>query len=273
MRNVKVAETKERGDAYELVLAVYRKSPGHSWRRLNQALHGALSSAIIGHLSFLPDDFAAIFHDTRSGYWAGNSEGSITGERYYVMAVEAGHIPACISFERYAGRPAALWCETAKTPERLCIGKRLSWKGATLKVSNQREDHLIACGYTWVEQPEFGQGSTVYADGCRCEVEGITRMEDGKILLTLGVPKVETSRKPTSVTRISYAELAASRKASDSARRKALGEISAASDREALAEVEKRLLANRRDYRSFDWKDFREAIARWEPPKSDEAVR
>jgi hypothetical protein len=252
-------ETKH-GDAYNLVRMVYDKSPGKSWRRLNGALQEALSAAITGHLSFLPDDFATIFKDTKGGYWAGSSEGSVTGERYYSMAVKVSHIPACISFEKYANRPPALWCQTAKTPERLCVGKRFTWKGATLTVSNMLEDHLIACGYKWVEPLDFGVGSTIYADKCRRDVEGMTRVEDGKLLLTLGIPKEEESRKPTSVVRIPYAELAAVRKLADTARRKALAEIAGAKDSKTLLEVTARLGVNRRDYRRFDLEDFRKAV-------------
>jgi len=141
--------------------------------------------------------------------------------------VEVGHTTACISFEHYAGRPAALWSESVKTPERLSIGSRFTWQGAFLTVTSMRRDHLVACTYK--------PGSEYHSD---LRVGDIDRIGD-------------------------EAELAAARKQADAVRRLALKEIASTENPRALSEVEQTLACTPRGtYRHFDIEDFRKAIAK-----------
>ena len=254
------------GDAYAAVRMIYDKSPGHSWRRLNGALQSTLSGAIEAHLSFLPGDFTAICNDMNGGYWMGNSRGSTCGERYYSLAVKAGHTPACISFEHYAGRPAALWAESVKTPERLCIGSDLTWAGLRVTVTNMRPNHLIACTYGAREAGHEGMevGDVGYLDGGYRPVEHFKRLDDGALIVRMGAAQKSRdseTRKPERVIRIPYDALAATRKAADATRRQALKDISLAETPKSLHEVAERLqAADRNAYRHFDIEDFRKAI-------------
>lgn len=257
--------TEPRGDAYAAVRMIYDKSPGRSWRRLNGALQDTLTAAITAHLSFLPDDFAAICHDMNGGYWMGNSEGSTTGEGFYNLAVKVGHTPACISFERYAGRPAALWAESVKTPERLRIGSEFTWKGARVTVTSMGADHLTACTYhgrRYSNDDRLAIGSYEHlGDGKYRQIESIGQLENGSLTLQFSAPlDAPYSVKVKTITRILYADLAAVRKEFDTARRRALGAIAAAQTEQALVEVMAGIASNPAGtYRHFDIEDIRNA--------------
>jgi hypothetical protein len=250
----------QHGDAYVAIRHIYDKSPGRSWRRLNSALQGALYAAIEAHLSFLPDDFSAIRRDMNGGYWMGNSTGSTCGEGYYTYAVKVGHAPACISFERYAGRPAALWSENVKTPGRLCIGSRFTWKGELLDVTNMSTDHLIACAYE-NRPPSDGLvdvGDLSHFAGGYRRIEKLKILDSGAWRVQFSADHVEYSRKPSKIVRITYEELAVARKQLDAARREALRTIEAAKNEQDLKAFEEHF--DRRLYRTFDIKDFGDAL-------------
>jgi hypothetical protein len=249
------------GDAYSAVRHVYDRSPGGSWARLNSALDNALTAAIIGHLSFLPDDFAAIASDMRGSYWMGNSEGSTTGERYYGLAVRSGHVPACISFERYSSRPAALWCETAKTPERLCIGKRFTWNGKLVTVTNMKESYLVACTYSYGGRGDgIHVGDSIYADGYR-NVLKMKPNATGIVTLTLSAPAERLNEKPTTITKITYADLTSTRKQFDALRKEIMNAVRAADSKDKIAALRQRIASTRGNFRAFDLVDIRDAIA------------
>lgn len=190
----------------------------------------------------------------------GNSVGSECGEGYYSLAVKVGHTPACISFENYAGRPAALWAESVKTPERLRIGSGFTWAGEHVEVTNMKQDHLIACTYKRDRHDrKFGVGSSVYADSAHRQVEQFSESKAG-MLLRLGPPVPEDSRTPERIFKIPYAELQAKRKTYDAARRQALKDIAATETPADLQAVLDRLAAMPRNtFRHFDVEDFRVA--------------
>ena len=247
-------KTNERGDAYIAIRHIYDKSPGRSWRRLNGALQSALDAAIIGHLSFEVDDFAAIARDMNGGYWMGNGSGEL-GDRYYGLAVKIGHTPACISFERYAGRPAALWSEKVKTPERLCIGSDFTWKGQRLTVTNMLKDYFVACSYG-----ERADEPHVYLDGYR-RIDHQAAVADGCVALRLSAPMKEPSRKPEKVVKIPYRELATVRKEADALRKQTLSRIAAVESIAALADLTQELLnVPRGTFRHFDIEDIRKSL-------------
>lgn len=226
----------EHGNAYAAVRWIYDKSPGRSWRRLNGALDSTLCAAIEAHLEFREDDFSKIRHDMNGGYWMGNSEGDTTGERYYRLAVDYGHTQACIAFEKYAGRPAAMWPWEVKTPARLRIGSDLYWDGVRATVTNMRQDHLVACSYKASRGGDkLTIGDTYYfGDGYRVMI-GFKRAETGGLIVQLGppVPEPETSKVDRRF-KILYADLAAKRREYDALCKGILAEIMAGDSTAAL---------------------------------------
>ncbi len=209
---MKRSAEKIRGDAYAAVRHVYDKSPGRSWRRLNSALQDTLTAAITAHLSFLPDDVAAISRDMNGAYWMGDGAGSSLGERYYSLAVGCCHTPACISFERYAGRPAALWSEDNKTPQRLHVGSEFTWKARRLTVTSVKRDHLVACSYKGVsgnrDGLRIGQVENLGDLNYR-QIEGIERKGDAVTIRFSAPVENPYSRRVEYVVKITFDELAA----------------------------------------------------------------
>lgn len=260
-------EQQLHGDAYAAVRYIYDKSPGRSWRRLNGALQDALTAAITAHLSFLPDDFAAIRRDMNGSYWMGNGYGSECGERYYNLAVSVGHTPACVSFERYAGRPAALWSEEAKTPKRLMIGSEFTWGTLKLTVTNIRQDHLIACLYGGGRYRgndhavALGDFESLH-DGKYHRIEEFAYGTDGSLSVHFSGPVEDPyERKPDRVVKIKFAELAAARAAFEANRRKALAAIAHAENIEKLTEAHAEIAsAAPGTYRHFDIEDIRKSV-------------
>ena len=122
-------------------------SPERSYKRLNPALRCVLRDCIAADLPFQPDTFRRICDELRGGRWFGDGAGSCAGEHYYSLACEVNHASACQSFEQFAQRPGVLWEETTKTPERLHVGSRFSWKGYYVTVTSMRGDSLVACTY------------------------------------------------------------------------------------------------------------------------------
>jgi hypothetical protein len=247
------------GDTYAAVRMIYYKSPGRSWQRLNSALQDALTAAITAHLSFLPDDFGAIVRDMNGGYWMGRSVGSTCGERYYTLAVKMGHTPACVSFERYADRPAALWSEDVKTPSRLCIGSDLTWNGERLHVTNMKRSELIACAYGPNEDDPLAAGCIRHFDDGYRIVERVRVVECDKLSLRLSAPVASPKRKARRIVHITYDQLTAARKAADTIRKRMLREIEATT-KEELRTVMERISAERKAYRRCDILDFQKAI-------------
>lgn len=253
-----------RGDAYKAVAHVYRSSPGRSWNRLNGALSETLSAAIIAHLSVLPEDFSAIYKDFNGGYWMGDGAGGHLGERFYTLAVKCGHTPACISFEKWAGRPAALWCEIVKTPERLRDGSDFTWEGIRVSITSMKSDHLIACTYKREEsngRDTLREGCLEYIDGHRREVEYLKRDGDGRLLIRFGKTQPHETRVVARRFTIPYATLLERRRESEALRRAALRDISKAETPAGLSAIAARLSSALRGvYRHFDIEDFRKAI-------------
>ena len=258
---------KSRSPAYMAVLNIYANSPGKSWRRLADAIDSALRAAITAHLPFIETDFTDICEDFKGGYWMGDS--GTLGERYYCLAVKVEHTPACISFEKYANRPAALWAEDVKTPSRLCVGSEFTWEGCRVIVTTMKQNHFVACSYKsdsddgHDEMPMVGEVN--YVLGHYRLIESFKDVEGGGLLLRAG-PKCERpKRRPDRVFKIKYEDLAAKRKEYDAARRKILADIRGSKSLEELAAVREAIKAKGRSaYRHFDIEDFRAAFAEWE---------
>lgn len=249
----------KRGAAYEAVRHVYRESPGRSWTRLNGALSGTLMAAIEAHLSILPDDFTAICEDFRGGYWMGDGGGSHLGERFYDAAVRLGHTPACIAFEKWAGRPPALWAEKVKTPERLRGGSEFTWEGLRVTVTSMKSEYLVACTYKLQGhhghhgQDTLAEGHLDYIDGHYRPVEYLKRTRDGRMLVRFGAKVPHETAKVDRQFKIAYADLASKRKAYDAALKAAIKQIDSVEDAEQLVGLYDKLNAlPRNTFRHFD---------------------
>lgn len=110
----------------------------HAWIRVNQAMYAALMLAIEGGLAFNKDDFKDIERKTRGGRWMGEPE------RFFKVAVEEGHVQACVSFESWVGRPPFMW-----DGKRLFVGRSFPWEGYQVTVTSFHADGtgLTACAY------------------------------------------------------------------------------------------------------------------------------
>lgn len=244
---------QEYGTAYQSVRFVYDHSPGRSWARLNSALDDVLKGAITAHLTFLPGDFSAMRGNMAGHYWMGNSEGVVCGERYYSLAVKVGHMAACLAFEKYAGRPPALWCEMVKTPERLCIGSDFTWEGHRVSVTTLKESHLIACSYKW------DQEDSVYVKG---HYRKLVSVDHEKLPTKIKLGEViqhGDSRKVVKRFKISYDELKAKRLELDRAQKAVVKEIQQGADLDSLTAILKRLNGNK-ELRKFDLEAIRTAV-------------
>lgn len=257
--------SKEYGDAYTAVRVIYDCSPGRSWQRPNWALADTLKAAIGAHLSFREDDFQAMWRTMNGHYWMGNSEGSVCGEHFYRIAVEHGHTPACISFEKYAGRPAALWAWDVRTPARLCIGSKFQWQGKEVTVTNMKADHLVACSYRqnldW-KNPRVGDFEH-FSGGPR-EIRSLIK-KGGRLLVGFGpvVKDHREDRKPEKIFKIAYEDLAARRKKYDREKKAALSMVASCENVEELKSVQGTLnkLATDGSYRPFDREEITTAAA------------
>lgn len=253
----------KRGRAYDAVAFIYQHSPGRSWQRLNTALAETLRAAITAHLTFEVDDFDAMYSRMSGHYWMGNSCGSCPGERFYVHAVDVDHTPACLSFEKHAGRPPALWVEDVKTPNRLRIGSDFTWEGLRVSVTNMTEDHLIACYYEnrVDHHDETRVGDGFYLDREYREITKIDRPGAHRangIKITLGKVLID-NRKPTKRFKIAYPELLETRKHFDAMRKEAILTINGCVAELALGFSSARL--SKKPWRPYDKTELSAAIA------------
>lgn len=119
--------------------------PYRSHRNVNSVMQQILDAAISGGMRFESGDFSEIYSRFRAHYWIGESR-----EGFYSLACKAQagtNISAAIAYETHMKRPAVLWPETTKTPERLYVRAQFNWKGTRLTVTSMASDHLIGCSY------------------------------------------------------------------------------------------------------------------------------
>lgn len=197
--------------------------PRRSWRNRNAAMQGMVDIAISSGMEFHPDDFKEIYSRFNARYWIGQSyEGS------YALACNAksgANLSASIAWETYLGRPAVLWSERTRTPERLYVGAEFNWEGMRLTVTSMEKSHLIGCTYH------------------RYKHEG--------------------ERKIKNRVRVTYEAIQAVRKVFDTNRRKWEKEISAAKTHEELEAIGNRFAAgDKAQFRHFDVEMVRELYAK-----------
>lgn len=164
-----VMKTKMKSNdvVFDICERMLNHSPERSYKRLNPALRSTLGNCIEADLPFLPDTFRRIFSELRGSWWFGDGAGSHKGEHFYTMACGMNHASAQQSFESFAERPACLWEEQVKTPVRLHVGARFTWKGQFVTVTSMRKDSLVACTYHGCKSPVKGlsTGAVFYQDG------------------------------------------------------------------------------------------------------------
>lgn len=243
------------------VLNVWDNAPRNSYTRLNGALWSALNNAINGGLRFALGDIQYLNQNCRTGYW-------LHGEGLYAMACgsERGteNLSAAMAFEEAWGRPAWLWAEDTRTPERLYLGAKFTWKGhcVTITSFDDQKRSLVAC--TYHEERDYSDtlkvGALDHFDGKTRRIEALKRYPDDTVCVRYSAPTEDKSSKIKQRFTITHDELMAVRKQYDDQRRKWEREIKAATTLTALNAIGKKMgrLTTRDDYRHFDLEILRE---------------
>ena len=113
---------------------------GHSWRRLNAALHCTLKMVIEAHVEFVASDVRDIMDRANSGYWIG-----VNPEWVYSAAVTSANMSACLSYEAWRGREPFIADDVnGRDRDRLCVGSRFRWRGDWVKVNSFSLDGTVA---------------------------------------------------------------------------------------------------------------------------------
>jgi len=134
----------QKSPALQFIHTAWEHLPRASWQRLNSAMFKTLKIAVVGGMKFEPGDFT---HMQGIGRWlSGGDEG------IYSLACgeERGteNPSAAISMETsHFKRPAYLWEEETKTPQRLHVGAWFSWHGDRVKVTSMSSERIVACYY------------------------------------------------------------------------------------------------------------------------------
>lgn len=257
------------------------KSPGlqhveHTWQNishaskttLNAAMYQSLTHAIQYGMDFKLTDMQYIAKNFRWGYWIGD------GENLYSTACgcERGckNMSAAKALEQYWGRPAWLWAEATKTPERLHVGSHFTWQGHYVKVTsfNDADKSLIACTYkdTSGNYAREGQvGSIDHAFGHYRRIEALKEYFDGTVVARFS-DQIEYERaKIEKRFTITHDELMATRRDYDTRRKALEKEMTDAKTFAELEAVKTKVAAlgdARRVYRHFDLEIIKETFTR-----------
>lgn len=245
--------------ALQFITHAWNHIPHDSWRRLNGGMYSALSNAVGSGMKFAPGDLKTIAHDFRSHYWI------VEGEGLYAAACGGRrgdfNLSAAIAFETWWKREPWLWAEDSKTPTRLHVGARFTWKGRLVTITSfdDGKQSLTACTY----KERAYDVSHVDGDYRRLVSE---RIDKKKYLTRRYSPPIEEhhyeSSKIDKRFTITHAELMAVRKAADGKVRKYLKKMKAAADADALEAVQNEL---RREppghFRHFDIETLRAAYS------------
>lgn len=221
-----------------------------------------LRTAIQSGMKFDVKDFGKIMNSFRAGYWIGES-----GERLYALAAGSDRATEntsfCLAYEHYMRREPFLWAERTKTPARLHVGERFTWKGQFVTITSFNGNALTACTYkndsahASSKPAEVGEVAYTF-DGYR-KIEAIAR--EGEHLMVRYGPK--TDNESTSIARrfkITLEELQAARKEYDARRKSYLKEIEQAQTLEALETVVHRAIAEGpQAFRHFDSEQISDA--------------
>lgn len=248
--------------AIQFLTCCWNSIPRRSWRNRNAAMHRAMDIAITSGMPFDAGDIQQIARDYKIHYWGGDCEG------FYSCAVEAqsgANITAAIAFEQWFKRPAYLWPERTKNPERLCVGSRFTWQGHLVTVTSFADDgqSLIACTYKDASDSQDDEvGRVQYAFREYRRIEAISRSEEGHVMVRFSPKTADQSRSIARRFKVTHDELTAARKAYDDKRRdyeRRLDEASALADLEPIRTAY--AAEPRESFRHFDHEILREAYA------------
>jgi len=134
---------------------------GHSWDRINHAMHDALCMAIRYGFAFKREDFVLIAKQPSEGgfnfgYWCGNNR-HMSGEHFYSLAVRGqdrhgANRSAALAFEHWKDRKPFLVRSDpkAKAPSRIAIGVGFRWYDEPVTCTSFSEcgTALTACSHT-----------------------------------------------------------------------------------------------------------------------------
>ena len=252
--------SKKQSPALHFLLHAWDSIPGGSYQRLNHGMYNALRTAIESGMRFDEGDILKL---PGTGRWITDG-----GEGLHGLACGdkrgSENISAAIALEKWLGRPGVLWAESTKKATRLHVGEIFTWKGMIVTVTSMASDALVACTYT----QEYDRGSNgdpkvgqvgYFANDYRSVVARKDRT-DGSVIFDLSAP-IENERKIDRRFKITYAELAAARKAYDT-RRKGYDKRFAAATTltEVVAIATAASAEGRRAFRHFDIEMLQEAI-------------
>lgn len=208
--------------ALQFVAHAWDSIPGGSWQRLNSGMYSALKNAIRSGMKFDPQDIWAMSERFNAGRWI--TQG---GEGLYGLAAGSArgsvNTSGAIALEAYLERPAYLWAERSKTPERLYVGAQFTWRGHRVTVTSIGPESLVAC--TYKDEPDTDRdvvGYVAYAFGEYRRVEAVAKTETDQIMVRYSekLPKGDQSRTIAKRFTVPHAELTAERKAYEARRKK-----------------------------------------------------
>lgn len=257
---------KQNDVVFNILEQMLSSSPEASYARLNPALRSTLSDCISADLPFQPDTFSRVYNELRGWRWFGDGAGSSVGEHYYTHAVENNHASAYQSFEQFAGRPAVLWEEDAKSPVRLHVGSRFTWRGYFVEVTSMRQDSLVACTYKDVR--ETGKGIEVGAtidDYSQRENKHwvITNSKRDGYATVLRVVKSKAVSGDRTVAKrftITYAEMVEFRRTEKARLKKVLVKIASCNPEKNAKSLSKEIAAE--NFRHFQLEEINAAFAK-----------
>jgi len=129
---------KRNSPAFKLAQHVWQHAqaatPGHSWQRLNQGMHGAVGLAIGVGLRFGKEDFVRFMDEFRAGYWIGAGH-----EQFYSAAVQVRNMSACHAYEFWQDRKPFIM-----DGQRMYVGREFVWDGLRVRCTSFGPEHFIA---------------------------------------------------------------------------------------------------------------------------------
>ena len=240
--------------ALRFVRHAWDSIPGGSWQRINSSMQATLRLAVESGMKFIPGDLTTISNTMRGNYW-------MSTEGLYSSACGGDRGTAnpsfVAAFEAYCNRKPYLWAEDNKTPTRLYIGARFTWKNEMLEVTSFSKDHFVA-----VTRGE-DRKDVEYEFGDYRVAEMKKTLEDGTILARYSAPIAKENRYirgTRHVRKITHKELSEARKAFDAKRKAYEKEFMEAATLEAVEAIAQRIIAEGRPaFRHFDIEILRQA--------------
>ncbi len=252
---------KNKDIVYNIIQQMLDNSPERSYKRLNPALRNALGNCIEADLPFQLDTFERIYKTLRGGWWFGDGAGSHIGEHFYSTACNLNHASAQQSFEAFAKRPAVLWEENAKTPERLHVGSQFTWQGRYVTVTSMRDDSLVACTYKDYRStvPGLKVGATIGYDP-EYVITSSKKSGNSHSLTVQKAPKTSGDREISKRFVIPYAAIATLRRTAKARVKAVLDKIASCDPEKDAKKITDEI--NAEHFRHFELEEINAAFGR-----------